>query len=445
MTRTQAAKLLERASEFERMARSDDALEVLAGCERWPPPYNERGLVLRSTILVIRDPIAALDALPDDVNAFTSREARSNYFLISAHANMKARNFRAADELLDASARMPDANEHDTYYRAQLRAYLQWNRRDYDPESPHLAIGLRASDPNTRLLAFNLRAWMRMGLEDHRGHLDDLLTCLRIYQDHPDSCSIRLVAQSLQGVAVDAWEMHDVRAAQCAQVVFEAIPWVPGIAVQRLACARALAWHAFLAGDLERASRMFADDLASADAAWRVLAKVDQAYAAHLAGDGERSLHETRRAQALAETVEWEATRDEERMALITMAVLLAPADLQSAQRWISVYHRLRAHSLEERVEASHEPRRILAYQKYADGRIAAALGNTRAAVALLADAHDLFARFGSVFRATLAAQSLYELTGEAHWLRAALLHASNFPNSPLSQRLHADAKMQSA
>lgn len=447
MTPTQAAERLEQAERLYRRARNNEALTLLAECEQWPAPFNERAIVLRAMILGLADPIAAPDSLPDDVDAFATQEGRVGYFLAAARAYGTARNLRAAEEALDAAQRELHTETDAGFYALEFRrAYLQWARRDYDPQSPHLTVALRAADPQVRLLALNLRAWMRLGLEDHQGHLEGLLECLDLYEQHPDACSIWLVSISLQGVAAAAWERHDEQAAYRAREVFDALPWVPQIGDQRFACLRALAWHAFLCGDQENADRLFEAGFSNAPSpAWNVLAHVDRAFAAHLAGDGITFARDIRSAQALAEAVDWAATRNEERMALITMAVLLAPEEPRSAERWIALYHRLHAHSLHERVEASHEPRRVQAYQKYADGCIAAVLGSKAAAVPLLSDAYRLFSCFGLVFRAALAARTLYELTEEIRWLDAARSHAGAFSKCAFAKRLHEDVQEHSA
>lgn len=446
MTPTQAAELLERAADAERRACNAQALELLCGCESWPVPVNEHGMLLRARVLLTRDGITALDSLPDDANAFTTREARAGYLLVSARAYIRTRNLHAAERLLDeAQAELHGESDADWYTLAYLRAYLQWNRRDYDPQSPHLAAALRSPDVSRRLLALNLRAWMHVGRENHRAQLDDLLACLRLYRQHPDACELKGVADTVHTVAVSAWELHDTEAANCARAVFDALPWTPDLKTQRFLCWRALGWHTFLAGDSAGADRMLRDAACDAPTpAWEVMARADRAYVARLAQNEALACEELARACEIADTVDWHETRNEEGMALMTIGVLLLSIDAQRGQHYIAGYHSLHAHRLQERVEASHQPRRILAYQKYADGRVQQMLGNSGVAIRLLTGAHDLFARFGLVFRAALSAQALYELTSEEQWLRIARSHAAKFPGSAFAQRLLRDTESQS-
>ncbi len=98
-----AADLLERAALADRQARWDDAMRLLQGSADWPAPHDERALLLRATILMMRDPIAALDELPENAEAFTTHEGRVHFFLTAARAYGRARNFSAAEKMLDAA------------------------------------------------------------------------------------------------------------------------------------------------------------------------------------------------------------------------------------------------------------------------------------------------------------------------------------------------------
>ena len=437
MTPTQAADLLERAALCERRARSDEALELLAGCEEWPFPYNEHGIVLRGRLLSQRDPIAALDSLPESVDAFVTPEARVGYLTACGRAYIKTRNLQASEMLLKkARHELRGAADPNRYSVALWAAYLQWNRREYDPASPDLMLAVRAPDPSIQIRALNLQAWMHGGREDYRALLEGLLTCLRFYKQHGDRCLVSIAAESLRSAADLVWEMHDFEAAPLVHEVFRAVPWTSEIRAQRYATVRALSWHAFLNGDAAAAKDLFIEAKALAcTRAWEVTAAVDAAHVSSLAGDelvGSKELHD---AQTLADSVDWEATREEERMALITLASLLASYDLRSAQRYIDVHYRLQAHSLLENMANTHEPARLQAYRKYADGQIAAVRGNKALAVRLLSDAYNIFAR-GFVFRATLSARALYELTDDEAWLETARRHAETFPNCVINLTL---------
>lgn len=443
LTGTQAAELLERAVEAHLRARRDDALDALAGCAEWPAPHNESGMLLRAEVLTAADAITGLQELAAHADEFTSPDARLGYLIASARAYMKARNFDAAEAMLDSAQAAQRGNNAER--RAQLayaRARLQWNRREYDPDSAELAPALKAADPALRCDALNLRAWMHAGLEDYRSQLRDLLGCVRLYEEHGYRCGLTTVAQSLQSILALAWEMHDPEAAREAEAAFETIEWTPELQLYRFLCLRSLAWHAFLQGDSARAQWLFKDSKDDAPTpAWKVMAHVDRAYVARINLNEPWAAEELHEAHLLARTVEWHATRHEERMALITLAVLFAPNDLGHAQRYVSTFIELGANNMHPSIEASHEPRRSIAHQKYAAGRVQSMLGNTALAVRSLEEAYEIFAQIEHDFRAALAAQALHELTGNERWLQNARAHAVKFPRSAFAQRLNENGK----
>jgi DNA-binding CsgD family transcriptional regulator len=439
VTGTQAAQLLERARDAERRARRDDALNLLAGCAEWPAPYAERGLLLRAEVLTERDAIAGLQELAAHADAFTSADGRAGYLIASARAYMRARNFDTAEAMLaGAQNALEGASEARKFEIAYHRARLSWNRREYDPQNQDIAFAMGSSDPAIRFSALNLRAWMSAGLEDYRSTMSDLVGCLRIYKEHGHLCGLETVARSLQTTLGLGWELLDLEAEREAEAAFDMVEWTPDIAVYRFLCLRGLAWYAFLRGDSARAQWLFKDskDVAPSPA-WKVMAHVDRAYVARLNHNEAWAAEELHEAHRIARTLDWHATRDEERAALITLAVLLAPIDLGHAQRYVSTYIELGANSLNPNIEASHDPRRNVAHQKYAAGRVQAMLGNTELAVRTLEEAYEIFSTMDHDFRATIVAEALHDLTKDERWLRNARAHAAKFAHCALAQRLN--------
>ncbi|HKU68077.1 MAG TPA: hypothetical protein VJP85_09890 [Candidatus Baltobacteraceae bacterium] len=412
---------------------------MLAECGDWPAPYNEQGLLLRAEALTARDPIAGLGELAAHSDAFTSREGHIGYLIASARAYARARNSDTADDMLNAAE--SELNGEPGIYADQiayLRAWQQWNNREYDPANAHLAIALRSQDPAIRLTALNLRSWMFAGLEDYPQQLNELLQCVRLYQQHGPDCDIAAVALIMQNTLVLAWELNDAEAVAEAETAFNTIEWTPDIEVRRFLCLRALAWHAFLQGESARAQWLFKDskDLAPTPA-WKAMAHVDRAFVARSVLNEAWATEELYQAHAIARAIEWQTTRDEERMALITLAIMFAPIDLGQAQRYVSTYIQLGSENLDPTLGAAHEPRRSIAHQKYAAGRVQAMLGNAAAAIRALEAAYEIFSQIEHDYRAALAAQALFDLTHDDTWLKLARGHATRFPNSALAQRLN--------
>lgn len=438
VTGPQAAELLERALEADLRAKRDEALDLLAGCAEWPAPYGEQGLLLRADALTARDAIAGLQELAAHSDAFTSPDGRVGYLLASARAYMKARNTDVAQAMLESAEKaLEGASEGRQHELAYLKARMSWNRREYDPQNEDLALALRSSDPALRFNALNLRAWMHAGLEDYRSTMRDLVGCLQLYKQHGYACGLSSVALCLQSALGLGWELMDLEAEREAEDVFDSVEWTPEIAVHRFLCLRSLAWYAFLRGDSARAQWLFKDSKEEAPTqAWKVMAHVDRAYVARLNANEPWAAEELHEAHAIARTLDWHSTRDEERAALITLAVLFAPLDLGHAQRYVSTYIELGPNSLNPNIEASHDPRRITAHQKYAAGRVQAMLGHKDLAARTLEESYQIFSALDHDFRAAMSAEALHELTGDDRWLENARVHAGKFPKCALSRHL---------
>ena len=439
VTGPQAAELLERAIEADRRARRTDALDLLAGCAEWPAPYAERGLLLRAAVLAAQDAITGLQELAAHADAFASGDGRAGYLITSARAYMKARNFEAAEAMLiSAKDALKDADPQRQYELAYARARLSWTRREYDPQNEDIALALHSSDPAIRFLALNLRAWMHAGLEDYRATMSDLVACLQLYKKDGYRCGLEDVGRTLQTALGLGWELLDFEAEREAEEAFDTVEWTPELALYRFLSVRGLAWYAFLRGNSARAQWLFKDskDLAPSPA-WKVMAHVDRAYVARLNGNEAWAAEELHEAHAIARVLDWHSTRDEERAALITLAVLFSPLDLGHAQRYVSTYIELGANSLNPGLEASHDPRRNVAHQKYAAGRVQAMLGNTDLAIRSLQDAYEIFAALDHDFRAAVVAQALHDLTHDKRWLENARVHATKFSHCPLAASLN--------
>lgn len=440
----QAAELLERAREAHLRARRQEALEALTDCADWPAPYNENGLLLRIDVLAMGDAIAALQELAAHAEAFGTPDARAGYLITSARIYMRARNFDAAQGMLDAaSAAMAGAGEARTCEMAYAKARLAWNRREYDPQNEDLALAMRSEDVALAFNALNLRAWMHAGLEDYRSQMRDLRACLQMYHQHGYLCGVANVAITIQSTLGIGWELGDWDAERDAEAAFETLEWTADISMHRFMSLRNLAWYAFLRGDNARAQWLFKDSKEMAPSpAWKVIAHVDRAYVARMNRNEAWAAEELFEAHAIARTVEWHATRHEERLGLITLAVMFAPVDLGQAQRYVSTYIEMGASGMHAAIEASHDPRHSVASQKYAAGRVQAMLGNSDLAVRNLQQAYEIFAAIEYDFRAALAAQALHELTKDERWREVARLHAAKYPNSALLQRLSGEPEL---
>ena len=436
-TSTQAAELLASALEAHRRARRDEALEQLSGCEEWPEAEKEQGLLLRAQVLTFRDPILGLQELAAHSDAFSSTRGKFGYFIASARAYTNSRNVDGAQEMLESAASLLSGPEDPLASELALhRMRLLWSTKHYDPHDDGFTLAMRAEDPAIRFSAKVVRAWMHAGLEEYREQLHELASALDMVEQYGYRCDLTMVSVALHALLELAFELGERDAVAKAEAIYEAIEWTADLQIYHFLCVRALAWQAFLEGDSARAQWLFKDSKQLAPTvAWKVMAHVDRAYVARMNGNEAWATEELYQAHNLARTVQWGATIGEERIALISLAVLFAHTDMAQAQRYVSTYIRFGTEGIDPTLGASHQ-RRTQALEKYASGRVQAVLGNRALAVKNLEAAYQIFSQIQHEFRAALAADALFELTRDEAWKRMAQAHALAFPNSALSRHV---------
>ncbi len=437
---------LERAREYVRTGCYGPAADLLAACEDWPAPLNERALLLRAEIALRRDPVSSLELLARVHDLFQTPEGRFGYYLASGKAYAHSRNLNAAEDMYACGeAIVSDGHIEGAAELAYQRGRLQWLRREYDPQSQELARAIASDDPGLRFEALAVRSWMHAGLAQFRAQLADLVSALEIAETDFDRCDVRAVGRVLHALFRLALELGNGEAIEAGERIYERIPWTSELREEHFLVLRALAWDAFLRGQSARAQWLFRDskEVAPSDA-WKVMAHVDRASVARINRNDAWAIDELFEAHALARGVTWADTRGEERQALVMLAILFAPLDMAQAQHYVSTYIRLGS----ENVDASEgitQDRRAEGYALYASGRVQQVLGNAASAKKALEAAYDIFVAAEHHFRAALVAQSLGELTKESDWIARAAQHAAHFPQSALYQYFNSPEKTNGA
>lgn len=443
---TEAARLVQQALSAQRHAKYAQALELLENCADWPAPHNEQGLLLRAKVLTFQDAVAGLEALASHADAFATADGRFGYLIESARAYTKARDFDLASAMLDSAEQLMQGGDDPRRSKIALhRLRLMWTTGNYDAENELFTVAMRDPDPAERLSTLVARGGMHGGLENYRQQLEDLKTALRLYLQNREQCDLSSVAAALQTAIYVGFDMAESEPVRLAEQVFNTIEWTHDLAVYRFLCLRGLAWSAFLDGESARAQWLFKDskDAAPTDA-WKVMAHVDRAFVARMNGNEAWAIEELHQAHALARGIDWQSTQNEERTALTTLAAMFAPVDMAQAQRYVSTYIRLGKDSLDPTLASAKEPRRNTAVQRYASGCVQAVLGNRDVAINLLESAYATFNDIEYSYRAALAAQALYDVTGNVAWLNLTRAHAGKYPKSALNTRLGAAPQIES-
>jgi DNA-binding CsgD family transcriptional regulator len=324
---------------------------------------------------------------------------------------------------------VPDGELTLAYHRSRLA----WRAREFDPFAPDVVASVAHPDPSIAMAALATRGWHHASLGDLRSQIADLrlsLAMLDLETDEPlDVAALAITCHSLARVA---FEMADEAAMADVQRRFEQIAWSDGVAVDRFQILRIFGWDAFMRGRPGPAQWSFKDSLRYVPStAWEVATHLDRAYVARIAGNEPWALEEIGEADRLAHGVTWESTFGEERLALLTLATLVAPANAPRAQRYASTFSSIGTGSVHPGF-AFDGDRRTRAFARFTQGQIDAVLGQNDAAEAALREAYAIFADIGYAYKSAITALALASVTGDASWRTRAAEHASAYPNCPL-------------
>ncbi|GAC1501334.1 MAG: hypothetical protein NVS1B14_05680 [Vulcanimicrobiaceae bacterium] len=430
--------MLDAARNLVRTARYNEAMQMLAGCEDWAKPYNERGVLLCAEVHLHRDALSVLEYLAQTQHLFATDPGRFAYFLIAGNAYANTRDFDGAAAMFHSARQLLKSPDPSRRWRlAYQEARLRWLRGEFDTHSTELELALEDPSPNAQLSALSLRSWMHAGLEHFEEQIADLCAALRFAQSHPEECDVARVGIGVHSLLRIAFELGNEQGVKLGEEIFSSLEWTPDIQVDRFQAIRALGWDAFLHGKSARAQWLFKDSKQLAPTmAWKVMAHLDRAYVARMNLNEIWATEELLQADRLAREVTWGATRGEERLALVTMAILFAPVDMAQAQRYVSEYIQMGTENVNPTLALLHN-RRAVALEKYASGRVQQVLGHAQLAADQFEAAYTVFSETRHHYRAALAAQGLSEVTHSASWHDKAKKHAAQFPKSPLYERLH--------
>jgi DNA-binding CsgD family transcriptional regulator len=192
---------------------------------------------------------------------------------------------------------------------------------------------------------------------------------------------------------------------------------------------KAVAWCQALAGDelsclryLRLAQRV------NAGPVWRVIPHLDRSFFASVVGEPQWSLNEFQAAEELADTIAWDETTGDERVALLLLAEAAARHAPKRAPFYIARFNSLGKVSNQLQHFAFGD--RLKAMAAYASGVAKLATGDKTAAEEQLRIAWAIFDRIGYDVRAGATALALHRATGKARWLHLAEDKLEAYPRS---------------
>jgi len=209
--------------------------------------------------------------------------------------------------------------------------------------------------------------------------------------------------------------------------------WTSDTEYMRFTTLRHVARCIALAGDHLRAFRLLrkASEIAPS-APWRILIFCERASLATEMNERLFAAEELDQAQSFAQHFDWSRVRGGERIALLRLAEVTAPADPSGARLLLETYKKklppLSPHTL-----WGHDNRGS-AQEAYAFGLVALYSNDTMRAIERLTHAFEIWRGIDYVWRALDTAIRLSRLTGADVFTEYALRHASTFPNSWLAR-----------
>lgn len=217
--------------------------------------------------------------------------------------------------------------------------------------------------------------------------------------------------------------------------VDEPIEWADDFCVSRFQALKAVAWCQALAGDelgclryLRLAQRV------NVGPVWRVIPHLDRSFFASVVGEQQWSLNEFAAAEELADTVAWDETYGEERVALLLLAEAAARHAPKRAPFYIARFNNLG--KMRNQLQHFAFGDRLKAMAAYASGTVKLASADKHAAEEQLRVAWGIFDRIGYDVRAGRSALALYRATGKTRWLHLAEDKLESYPHSWLRKSL---------
>jgi DNA-binding CsgD family transcriptional regulator len=242
-------------------------------------------------------------------------------------------------------------------------------------------------------------------------------------------------------LAVLARELPIPHAAQRARAeVDQEVEWPLDFATNHFQALKGVAWCQALAGDelsclryLRLAQKLDIKPI------WKVILYLDRSFFASVVGEHQWSLNEFSAAEDLAESISWDETAGEERVALLLLAEAASRHAPKRAPFYIARFNDLG--KLRNQLQHFAFDDRLKAMAAYASGVVKLASNDAKEAEEQLRIAWGVFDRIGYDVRAGASALALYRATGKKRWSHLAEDKLEPYPRSWLTKTAEAAAQ----
>ncbi len=277
-----------------------------------------------------------------------------------------------------------------------------------------------------------------------RGDVERQIMMLLAANEHLMRLSSRdvwLEANMLNNLAIPVAESNPPKIADFVRDRARAIEWNDELRPMRFHVTHHLAWLEALAGNHLAAYRHFRSAIKlGPTTARRAEAVAGLGYLAREMGEAINAAECIAETEELVGQVDWSASDNDERLALLQVATLVAPADPVRAAQHIDRYKAI-PKAMSRVYATAHGDPLGRAKEAHAFGLVAKAQFGAAFALPLLHEAFGLFRSVSSNWRAAVVALDLYELAGDRAMLAYAQEHAIRIPQSWLARRLARSAE----
>lgn len=375
-----------------------------------------------------------------------STEVALHAHLLESVAELALGNMAQSEACIQMAADLvARAGDADAPFQVKLyRAVHAWAERDIVRAEMLARAAMASSNGTTYASAAQIVGFSAASRGQYLEQLSILENTLHQLDrlQHEDVWLEASILQNISGVIAD---FHLPAVARRLAERTESIDWTDETAVALYHILRALAYSRSFGSDalsafdyLERAENVIPSE------GWELVSRLDRVLFIDDFG-GRRLLvdfdaeAEIRRAEEIANALDWTHLPGEERLGLLMLAELLAERRPRDAEMHLQRYRSTKeavSHFLMARSDA-----RWSAYEDYVDGLIAAASGMKQRAVELIGRAFDFWVSVGYSWRATRATLKLYELTGERRHIEWASREADAYPLSWIGEAVRRAAK----
>jgi DNA-binding CsgD family transcriptional regulator len=422
-------------------ARLDEAQRLLGSLD---DPAAPNALVLEAKLRMLYDDAPGAIRLLSNQH-FADPHLQLQRLLVLGSAYARVGEYGAADEYFE-SAREHAQRSNDTDALADLA--IRRGRRygfagELDKAWEQQRLTLQSPSPLRTIEAVHLESFI-YGLEGRYALQAAALQRMLQLIDPADERYTLHAAYGTFTLAVLARELDLPDAPAIVERQLLGSHWPAALNLQRFQALKALGWSYALRGDYFTAFRYLKKSMAYApSAAWQAIAALDRAYLARCLNEERWSRQELGEAEELAETVDWHATRNEERVGLLLLAELFAGIDVGRAAQYMATFRDLGEFHA-PLLFYGHDDR-LQAQADYSSGVTQIALGNAKAGIALLKHSFAVYDRIGYEWRAGRSALRLFEATSEPEYLRIASEKLQRYPQSWLAGEVRKHARTGSA